>query len=114
MRIGCGATASVGDAIFEIETVERVGGDVDPVADAVTLDHRTDRLPQFGHVSLNCVAGGLGRVVAPQPVDETIERHDPIRFGEEPGEHQALLRSAEQRLRGSAARAGSDRRHHPQ
>ena len=54
-----------------------------------------ERLAQAGDVHLQRGAGGLGRVVAPELVDQPLGRDDAVRLEQQQREHGALLARAE-------------------
>ena len=51
----------------------------------------SDHLAKLGDVDLNCLVRGLGRIVLPQRLDQTIARDKPVRVEEERGQECALL-----------------------
>ncbi len=55
----------------------------------------TDRPAQCGHVRLHQRAGGAGRVVVPQDVDDAVGRDGPARFQQQGGEQGADLGATE-------------------
>jgi hypothetical protein len=75
--------------------IEAVVGDRDHVA----VGPRGDRvgsqdLAQLVDVALDRVRGRLGRVAAPQLVDQPVARNDLVRAGEEDGQQRALAGAA--------------------
>ena len=83
--------------------VQAVAIDPDGVAARVALDDLAERLAKLRHVRLEGVAGGVRRRLPPHPVDQPVDRHRRVGFGEEQGEDEPLLRTAQSRL---AARQG--------
>ena len=102
------------DPTFEVQDVAGVGVDTDLVAGALASDHRSERLAKLRHVRLHGVSGCFRRVVTPQPVDQAVDRHDSVRFGEEHREHETLLGPSERRWQRALSRcAGADGSHDP-
>ena len=56
---------------------------------------RAERLAKLGHVDLDGVRGGLGRVARPEALDELVDRDDPSGLEREHGEERAGLLPAE-------------------
>ncbi len=97
------ASAGFAHAGFEVERVQAVPIDPDGVAARVALDALAERLAKLRHVRLQRVTCGVGGRLAPHTVDQPVDRHRRVGFGEEQGEDEPLLRTAQSRL---AARQG--------
>ena len=71
---------------------ESSDGAIDPhhIARTTPFDDRAEQLAQLRDVTLHRVAGGAGRRVAPQPVDQRIGRDDRVGLGEQHRQHQLL------------------------
>ena len=52
------------------------------------------RLAQLGHVDLQGVSGAVGRLVAPQVIDQPVGGNDPVGVKNQDGEERALLCSS--------------------
>ena len=83
----CPALADQG---LELQRVERGAIDPDHIARSTPFDDRAEQLAQLRDVALHRVAGGAGRRVAPQPVDQGIGRDDRVGLGEQHRQHQLL------------------------
>ena len=98
------------DEPLEARQVELVRVEADPVAVAEGLDAvGADRAAQAVDVDLQRGPRGVGRLLAPDRVDETLPRDDAAAVEKELGEDGALLRAAERQRH-----AVRDRLHRPE
>jgi hypothetical protein len=92
----CFREASFRSELLEAVEVEFTGLDDEPVAVALADEAvLPDELPQSGYVAVEAVLGRRRRLLAPEAVDESIARHDPIRIQQQEREQRTLLRAAE-------------------
>ena len=95
------APAAPRRAAFEAVQVEPAGRDVQHVARRARDEHRVaaavraERLAEPRDVDLERVAGGGGRVVGPQLLDQPIAGHDAVGLQQQDREQRPLLGAAE-------------------
>jgi hypothetical protein len=76
--------------------IDLVSVELESVARCPCDEHLgAERLAQPGHVSVKCRRRGLGRVLAPQIVDQLVGGDDLVRVEEQNRKQRALLRAAE-------------------
>ena len=101
---GGGRAAGLVDDRREAVHVDRVRRQAQDVAGRLRHQHlgrgarlarRFDGAAQARHVALERAQRGARRFVAPQPVDQAFDRHDPADVDREVGDHGALLRATE-------------------
>lgn len=114
LGIGRYQCSSSHDSSLEVQNVEGVGVDTDPVAGPFSVDDRPEDLAELRHIRLHGVSGSVRRLIAPQPVDQSVDRHHAVRVSEQHREHEALLGASERRLgHGLGRRARTGDRHDP-
>jgi len=94
-RVGFRPRPPVRDAGFEVERVEAVSIHLDDVAGPSAFDHGSQHLTKLRHVRLDRVSRAVGRFVAPQSVNQPVEGHHAVRFGQQQCEHETLLGAAQ-------------------
>ena len=86
------------DQALEAQRVELVRLDRDPVAALLPADPRRpvrNRLPQLRYIDLQRLPRALRRPLTPDGIDETVDRHVPVRREQQPSQERPLLRAAE-------------------
>jgi hypothetical protein len=95
-QVGRSGAAGGVDQLLELQHVEIGGVRPERVAGGPVLDaHRPDLLAQEPDVGLERVPGGLGRVAAPDGVDQALGGHDAVGLEQEVREHGPLLGTPE-------------------
>ena len=88
--------ATLGREADEPMDVHALGLELEDIARSARHDgFRAERLAKLGHVDLDGVRGGLGRVARPEALDELVDRDDPSGLEREHGEERAGLLPAE-------------------
>src|SRR5207247_535818 len=85
-----------GDEPLEPRKVDLLRGDLKRVARPAGEEPLTpEQLAQLGDIDVNCRRRRRWGVLAPERVDEPVDRHGAIRVEEQHGEQGALLRTTE-------------------
>jgi hypothetical protein len=93
-----GREVCLGEQRLEAADIEVRVSEVEPVSGAATKEFGAVRLedrPEPRDIRLHGVGGGGRRILAPDFVDQALERHDLARAEEKEGEDGSLFRSAE-------------------
>ena len=82
--------------MLEAECVDLVRLGVQDVAGGTALQPvGPERLPEPRDIGLQGAPGGVGRLVAPDVVDQGIRRDQPVGVNEQVGQYETLLRPSE-------------------
>ena len=86
------------DCFGELDCVDGAGVELEPVAATLADDHVADRSAEVRDVGLQGRPRSRRRLLAPDPVDERVDRDDLPGTRRKKGQHRALLRPSERDL----------------